>query len=192
MKFINLVNISVENITHFVKKWFIYQRAYTGNISWPLVLLGRRYQLKEVSISVAQFLANGYILDVGTGPGLLPIEVAINCPKVRVVGVDIESELINDAIKQARKKGVDERISFINARAECLPFSDNSFDMVLSTMSFHLWKERQQAVNEMMRVLKPGGQAIILVGKCYLLKGLEHIFDFRTRKSHKKIEVGWI
>lgn len=185
VKFLNLLKLLFKNIKYYIKKWFIYQRAYSGNFLWPLALILRRYKLKTISLVAAQFLTSGYILDIGTGPGLFPIEMAKNCPNVRIMGIDIESELLIDGARRAKKNGVDERVSFLKASAECLPFLDNTFDMVISTMSFHQWKNRQTGVNEMRRVLKPGGQAMVLVGKIYLLNYIRYFFDFLTRKSHK-------
>ncbi len=174
----------VKNIGFKLKKWFIvYRKAYSGSILWPLTLVSRQAIFKQMANTTTQFLARGWVLDVGTGPGFLPIEIAKNSPNVHVVGVDIALELLNDGIKRAKDKQLDDRISFLRANTESLPFENDTFDMVLSMFSLHLWSNRQLGISEMCRVLKPGGEILILVGRFYLLHGLAIVTDYFTRRS---------
>lgn len=173
-----------------LKKWFVvYPKAYSGDILWPLVLLLRKQTFKQVAVTAAQFSARGKILDIGTGPGYLPVEIANACPNVQVVGIDISVDLLYDGIKRAKNRQVDTRVTFVKAKAEFLPFADNSFETVQSMFSLHLWNDRQQGIIEIRRVLMPGGRAQILVGRQRLLKGLACITDFVTGKSIKDMEA---
>jgi len=172
------------------KKWFfVYPKAYSGNILWPLALLLRKRTFHQAAITAAQFSAKGKVLDIGTGPGYLPVEIASACPNVHVVGIDISVYLLYDGIKRAKKRQVDTRITFVQAKAEFLPFADNSFETVQSMFSLHLWNDRQQGIIEIRRVLKPGGRAQILVGRQRLLKGFACITDFVTGKSIKDMKA---
>ncbi len=174
----------VKNIEFKLKKWLIvYPKAYSGDILWPLALVSRQATFKQMANTTTQFLARGWVLDVGTGPGFLPIEIAKNSPNVHVVGVDIALELLNDGIKRARDKRLDDRISFLRANTESLPFENNTFEMVLSMFSLHLWNNRQLGISEMCRVVKPGGEILILVGRSYLLNGLAIFTDYFTGRS---------
>ncbi len=167
----------------------VYPKAYSGNILWPLALLLRKRTFKQVAITAAQFSARGKILDIGTGPGYLPVEIANACPNLQVVGTDISVDLLHDGIKRAKNRQVDTRVAFVQAKAEFLPFVDNSFEMVQSMFSLHLWNDRQRGIIEIRRVLIPGGRALILVGRQRLLKGLACITDFVTKKSIKDIKA---
>ena len=172
-----------------LKKWRAYNKAYSGNVLWPLELPQRKRTLKQVAITAAQLSTIGKILDIGTGPGYLPVEIANACPDVQVVGIDISADLLYDGITRAKHRQVDTRVTFVKAKAEFLPFADNSFETVLSTFSLHLWNDRQQGIIEIRRVLMPRGRALILVGRQRLVKGLALITDFVTGKSIKDMEA---
>ena len=174
----------VRNIGFKLKKWFIiYAKAYSGDVLWPIVLFFRQSLFKQIATSATQFLARGLILDVGTGPGHLPIEIARNSPNVRVIGIDIALELLTDGLKEAKKKRLDDRVSFLRANVESLPFANDTFEVVQSVFSLHLWNNRQLGINEICRVLKLGGRVQILVGRSYLVHGLASITDYFTRRS---------
>jgi ubiquinone/menaquinone biosynthesis C-methylase UbiE len=173
-----------------LKKWLVvYPKAYSGDILWPLALLLRKRTFNQVAITAAQLSVRGKILDIGTGPGHLPVEIATACPDVQVVGIDISADLLYDGIKRAKNRRVDTKVTFVQAKAESLPFADNSFETVLSMFSLHLWNDRQQGVIEIRRVLIPGGRALILVGRQRLVKGLARITDFVTGKSIRDMKA---
>jgi ubiquinone/menaquinone biosynthesis C-methylase UbiE len=170
-----------------LQKLSAYYRAYSKQILWPIILPLRRVQLKQVLKKVTQISQSGLMLDIGTGYGYLPVEIARKFPGIKIIGIDIETALLEDGYRNATKCGVSERVPFFKARAENLPFPDDTFDIVLSTMSLHLWQNRQKGLSEMRHVLKPGGRVLILVGSYYLLHGVGHITDFYTGKSKKTI-----
>jgi len=107
-------------------------------------------------------LGSGRILDVGTGPGYLPMEIAKRAPSITVVGIDATHKMIQLAYRQAREQSLAGRLSFLVGNAYSLMFEDHSFDMVISTGVLHAWKEPVRALGECYRVLKPGGVAWIL------------------------------
>ena len=71
-----LITDMMKKIFAFINKGYIYFRAYTGNVLWPIALVFRRRKLQTVAFSFAKTINDGYILDVGTGPGIFPIEMA--------------------------------------------------------------------------------------------------------------------
>lgn len=177
-----------NNIRSKLKKWFIvYTKAYSGNVLWPVVLFFRQALFKQVAISITQFLARGLVLDVGTGPGHLPIEIARSSPNVRVIGIDIALELLTDGLKKAKKEGLNNRVSFLRANIEFLPFANDTFEMVQSVFSLHLWNNQHLGIGEIYRVLKPEGRVQILVGRSYLVHGLASITDYFTRRSISRV-----
>jgi ubiquinone/menaquinone biosynthesis C-methylase UbiE len=176
----------IQSLYH---KLSAYHKAYSNDFLWPLVLPLRQLQLKQIAKNIAQNSNSGIILDIGAGYGYLPIEIAKRCPRMQLIGIDIELELISDGIKNIQEKQLTDKVTFLMAKAESLPFVDDGFDMVVSTMSLHLWHDWQSGICEIRRVLKPGGQAWILVDRHYLLHGLAHITDYFTKRSIARMKT---
>jgi len=97
------------------------------------------------------------ILDVGCGDGLLALELARR--GADVVGVDASEDMIAAARKRATDRGADVRFDI--ARAEALPFETASFDVVIAVTVLCFVEDATTAVDEMVRVLKPGGRLIV-------------------------------
>jgi ubiquinone/menaquinone biosynthesis C-methylase UbiE len=118
--------------------------------------------LRWLYASVARRVVTGLapdaeVLDVGTGPGRLLVEVARQRQDVRAVGVDPSADMVDMAARRAAAMGFGARVSAQAATAESLPFADASFDAVVSTLSGHHWADVERAVSEQVRVLRPGG-----------------------------------
>jgi ubiquinone/menaquinone biosynthesis C-methylase UbiE len=119
------------------------------------------YYVKLAEEIVGQ-LQEGRILDLGTGPGYLPIEVVKKAPGLEAVGIDLSSKLIRMAQENAQRAGVGNRVRFRTGQASDAPFPDNSFDMVISTGMLHMVKDPVRIFRECHRLVKPGGQVWIL------------------------------
>jgi ubiquinone/menaquinone biosynthesis C-methylase UbiE len=115
---------------------------------------------------------NGYeqVLDIGTGHGLLMIGAAKRLIDGKSFGIDIwNPEDLSDnrydvAIRNAKLEGVEERVEIIRGDACQIPFIDNSFDYIVSNLCLHNISDKQKraaACREILRVLKPGGTALI-------------------------------
>lgn len=110
------------------------------------------------------------VLDVGCGRGLLLVAAASRVPSGRAVGIDLwqaEDQSGNRpeaTLANARAEGVAERVEVLTGDARQLPFSDGSFDVVVSHWVVHnLYEQadRTRALAEMARVLKPGGWVLV-------------------------------
>lgn len=105
------------------------------------------------------------ILDVGTGPGYLPIAIARRIPRIpsgktEIVGVDINKKVIEVAKKNAAEAGISVgQVWFEVADAQKLPFKDEEFDFVISTGVLRKVKNPQKMLNEIYRVLKKEKEA---------------------------------
>lgn len=98
------------------------------------------------------------VLDVACGTGLLAITVNDRIgPRGSVTGVDI-----NDGMLQIAKSK-SSHIKWDNSPAESLPYKDSSFDRVLCQFSLMYFENREKALREMMRVLKPDGFLVFSV-----------------------------
>lgn len=130
----------------------------------PMVLgpLYRRVADDLVTESrLAGLAESSSVLEIGSGPGELAVEIARRLPAATVVGIDLAPAMIDRSLDQARTTGLAERIRFELADAAALPLGDASFDVVVSTLSLHHWSDPATVFAEIGRVLRPGGLALI-------------------------------
>jgi SAM-dependent methyltransferase len=178
-----------KTIRNQCARYNAYTRAYSNSPEWPLVLRFRKPLFKSTAVASCQYLARGTVLDIGTGPGSLPRLLAEISPNIRVIGIDIERVLLQDARKNVLRNPAQNRISFLLADAHALPFCDGSFDMVVSVASLHLLHDRQKAITESYRVLKREGIALMLVGRQRIYPGKISLLDFVTNRSAKYLKL---
>lgn len=116
----------------------------------------RRFHTRVAAdVASAGLPAGSRVLDVGTGPGRVPLAIAAATSGLRVEGIDLSEEMI----EHARHLAADTAgVSFQVADVADLPYPDDSFDLIVSTLSQHHWADRDRAVSELLRVVKPGGQ----------------------------------
>lgn len=140
----------------------LHSAARYDLIAW-LFLLGRERAFREKLVALARLRPGETVLDVGCGTGTLAIAAKRRVgARGAVYGIDASPEMIARATSKARKAGLD--VAFKNAMVEALPFSDGSFDVVLSTLMLHHLpsKAREACALEVRRVLKPGGRALVV------------------------------
>ena len=123
------------------------------------MVIGSYYS--QVAEEITAHLSGGTILDIGTGPGYLPIEIAQRSSTVRIIGVDLSRKLIEMARSNAVKAGLSDRLKFKLGNAGRLEFDDSAFDMVISTGMLHSLKEPVKVLQEIYRVLKADREAWI-------------------------------
>ncbi|MGC1298372.1 MAG: class I SAM-dependent methyltransferase [Alloacidobacterium sp.] len=152
------------------------------NFEWPgvalLVTAGLMVLYSKVGkmrhrdrmIRMAALKGDEKVLDVGTGRGLLLIAAAKKLSAGHAVGIDIwkASDLSENLRERTQKnlalEGVADQCELIDSPAEKMQFADSHFDVVLSNMCLHnipKAEERREACMEIVRVLKPGGAAVI-------------------------------
>jgi SAM-dependent methyltransferase len=101
------------------------------------------------------------ILDIGCGAGIDTILAAtIVGPNGSVIGVDIVPEMIARAKKNLHLMGLD-NVTFQKVSGENLPFSDNTFDVVISNGVINLIPDKKAVMSEILRVLKPAGRLMM-------------------------------
>ena len=115
----------------------------------------------QVADEIASSFAGRTILDLGTGPGYLPVEIVRRKPEITIIGIDLSKNLIRMAQANAAKAGFARQLRFEVGNSAKLRFKNNSFDMVISTGMLHSLKDPVRVFKEIYRVLKNGGQAWI-------------------------------
>jgi ubiquinone/menaquinone biosynthesis C-methylase UbiE len=102
---------------------------------------------------------NARVLEIAPGPGYLSIALAKLGP-FKITGLDISQSFVKMASEYAKREGVVAR--FIHGSASDIPLEDGLFDLIVCRAAFKNFSEPLKALNEMHRVLKPGGRAIII------------------------------
>ncbi len=105
-------------------------------------------------------LKTGKCVDIGTGPGLVGIEVA-KITDMEIYFVDIDDEKLKLAEKNYEKAECDNEVHFVESDVHQLNFDNDFIDFIVSRGSIWFWEEPVYALKEVYRVLKPGGIAII-------------------------------
>jgi ubiquinone/menaquinone biosynthesis C-methylase UbiE len=141
-------------------------------IPWPFTRLYDRYPsriltrwFRLIAEDVKGRNISGTVLDIGTGPGRLPIEIAKQVDGIEVIGIDISDDMVKIAKRNAEKEGLGSRVKFKATSAYSSGLADSSVDLVTSTAALHHLKEPVKAFNEIYRVLKSGGEAWIYDGR---------------------------
>jgi ubiquinone/menaquinone biosynthesis C-methylase UbiE len=106
----------------------------------------------------SQLPPGGAVLDVATGPGYFCIELAKLGPYA-VSGLDLSHTLVGIANKKAVEAGV--AVDFREGNVASMPFADDTFDFLLCRGAFKNFGAPVRALQEMYRVLKPGGRGMI-------------------------------
>ncbi|MCH2044730.1 MAG: bifunctional demethylmenaquinone methyltransferase/2-methoxy-6-polyprenyl-1,4-benzoquinol methylase UbiE [Saprospiraceae bacterium] len=102
------------------------------------------------------------ILDIATGTGDLAIEANRQLSPEKIVGVDISTGMLEVGRKKLDKKELSHIITLEEGDSENLPFEDNSFDAIIVAFGVRNFGNVEKGLAEMARVLKPGGQCMVL------------------------------
>jgi ubiquinone/menaquinone biosynthesis C-methylase UbiE len=89
-------------------------------------------------------------------------------PGLRIEGIDVSEEMVGHARRAAIEAGLQDRMSFSVGDVADLGFPDDTFDLIVSTLSQHHWANVGGGVRELIRVLKPTGQIWIYDGRFQL------------------------
>jgi len=126
---------------------------YDSIIRWTI----RECAFKSRLVEQANVHAGQRVLDLGCGTGTLTLLLKSRSLQAEVVGIDADPEILAMARAKRVTSGLD--IEFQQALSFALPFHDNSFDCVVSSLMFHhLTRENKlRSLRESLRVLRPGG-----------------------------------
>ena len=128
---------------------------------WFSLNADRRWRRKAVAEVMQD--APLRILDVACGTGDLAVALAAAAPQGgRVTGVDISKKMLSLVGRKAAKAGVAFNVKTELADAENLPYADGAFDVVTCAFGVRNFEHRDRGLAEFLRVLRPGGKAVIL------------------------------
>jgi ubiquinone/menaquinone biosynthesis C-methylase UbiE len=173
---------------------YIPALRYPWLTQWYDVVLGYLFPEKEVKqrlIDQTEVVDGMKILDFGVGTGTLSLLLKRQKQQVEITGLDVDPKALKIAGKkfQAARASID----LIQYDGKQIPFSDGSFDRVMTCLVFHhlLPEQKRQALLQIRRVLKPGGSLHVADwGKpsTALMRGLFYLVQlldgFATTSSH--------
>ena len=105
--------------------------------------------------------ARGRMLDIGTGPGHMPLLVCDRMADAQVVGIDLARHMLAHAERRLATSPHGARVEFQLADAKGLEFPDDSFDVVFSNTILHHIPDPRPFLREAHRVLRPGGVFLV-------------------------------
>lgn len=117
---------------------------------------------RKVAIESLELCPGHRVLDLATGTADVAIQIADFEPAVDVVGVDPSSNMLTVGRKKVEARSLDSKIVLEEGDAQALRFRDESFDRVTMAFGIRNVPDRNKALQEIYRVLKPGGRAAIL------------------------------
>ncbi len=132
--------------TQIARRYDLMNRLMTG---------GQDVRWRKQVIQLARLGNHARLLDLGTGTGDLAREAATQFPRARVIAADFTLEMM----RVGQRRGP---LNFSSADALRLPFTDSSFDAVVSGFLMRNVIDLQKAIQEQHRVLKKGGRIVIL------------------------------
>ena len=130
----------------------------------PLITLGLEDRLRRKWVDKLGIKQGDIVLDVSTGTGKnIPFLLKKVGDKGLVFGIDISINMLHYAYSMISKKKWN-NVVLIRANASYLPFKDNIFDAVFHVGGINTFEEKEKAVEEMIRVAKPGSRIIVVDG----------------------------
>lgn len=117
------------------------------------------------------------ILDVATGTADMAIG-AVRLGPDHITGVDVSEGMLEIGRKKIRDRGLSNHITLIQAACESLPFEGSSFDAALVAFGVRNFKDPHMGLNEIFRVLRPGGKLAVLEFSLPRRKWLRAVYRF--------------
>jgi len=117
-------------------------------------------EMTEQAKELAKYIKEGdAVLEIAPGAGYLSIELS-RLGKYKITGMDISKDLVEICINNAKEAGV--KINFQQGNVSDMPFNAGTFNFIICVLAFKNFKGPLKGLQEMHRVLTPGGTALII------------------------------
>jgi len=142
-----------------------------------------RTRLKEIASDIISRTEKGPLLDVGTGPGRLLIEINLMNPEIELFGLDISASMIEVAKKNLQNIQTNLQVGSIHHTN----YNSNFFSLITCSGSFYLWDYPEESVEEIYRILRDGQSA-------YLFEVYKDIDkeEYRNALKNNLRQLNWI
>ncbi len=134
---------------------------------------------KRITIDQSGVRRGHKVLDIAGGTGDLTRKFSrMVGPEGKVVLADINDSMLKVGRDKLLNSGVAGNVEYVQANAECLPFEDNTFDVITIAFGLRNVTDQNAAIASMLRVLKPGGKLMILEFSKTDNPALTKLYDF--------------
>lgn len=143
-----------------------------------LMSLGIHRLWKRYTIEMSGVRAAQRVLDIAGGTGDLAAKFSsLVGEKGEVILADINDSMLKVGRERLIDRGILTNVDYVQANAECLPFSDNYFDCITIAFGLRNVTDKDAALRSMQRILKPGGRLLVLEFSKPVMPGLASIYD---------------
>ncbi|RLD24574.1 MAG: SAM-dependent methyltransferase [Bacteroidetes bacterium] len=154
-----------------MKNWFNVQlgRQLSNPKGFSGLILGKlmnknNYPMYLDAYHLLEFEKGDEVLEIGFGNGAFIKEIVDLTEPGKYSGIDISDTMIRTAKKRNRSLINNGKVKLVKAHARLLPFEDESFDKVFTINTIYFWEHPNQVMQEIKRVLKPGGVFVVALG----------------------------
>ena len=169
--------VEVKEKTHLVHEVFT-SVASKYDLMNDLMSLGVHRLWKRDFVANSGIRLGQSVLDLAGGTGdisaLLSKRVGF---RGRVVLTDINADMLDLGRRRLEDRGISGNVEYALVNAEQLPFADNEFDAVTIAFGLRNVTDKDAALREIYRVLRPGGRALILEFSTVRAEGLKKLYD---------------
>ncbi|MBA14058.1 MAG: bifunctional demethylmenaquinone methyltransferase/2-methoxy-6-polyprenyl-1,4-benzoquinol methylase UbiE [Chloroflexi bacterium] len=158
---IKMVNLQGKDKSKFVSNMF---NRISGRYDLlnTIMTAGMHYSWRKKATKYLKKSETGMFLDVATGTGDFAFEILNQKIANKVVGLDFSVEMLNIGQIKSEKRNFDKKFVPVVADAHELPFADNSFESITIGFGVRNFVDLSTALEELLRVLVPGGNLVIL------------------------------
>ena len=126
-------------------------------LSWNIDRYWRKKAIKRLAAHAPK-----KILDIATGTGDFALQACQQLPEVQITAVDISEGMMQVGRQKVKEKGLQQHIQFEREDCTALSYPDNTFDAITTAFGIRNFASLDKGLEEMCRVLRPGGQLCIL------------------------------
>ncbi|WP_043770126.1 class I SAM-dependent methyltransferase [Algiphilus aromaticivorans] len=140
-------------------------------------------------IAAMALQAGNRVLEIGPGNAAFAGEMVSAAAHVRYLGVDWSEAMVAQARARYRDSAESDRIALLRGSSETLPFPDASFERVLAVHTLYFWQPAERHLQEIRRVLRPGGLLCLAFGDSHFMAQLPftahgfHLYDRQAAEA---------
>ncbi|MEC8882647.1 MAG: bifunctional demethylmenaquinone methyltransferase/2-methoxy-6-polyprenyl-1,4-benzoquinol methylase UbiE [Pseudomonadota bacterium] len=160
------VDFGFEKVAKHVKTEKV-QQVFSGSaenydLMNEIMSLGMHTHWKKKAVEYTHLYPGDMALDLACGSCDITQYLHQSQPKAHIIATDPNANMLDVGRDRLLNHGIHKPISFVMSFAEHLPFKDQSFNLVICAFGFRNFTDQDKGLNEIYRVLKPGGQIVIL------------------------------